>query len=246
MVPSAARAAAADTSNIVERAYVLWNRSADRQVVEIPASGSAAQLYDMTSHNYVLDPQDGKYEIGLPAVATSDFPQLTSFEVSGITGAPYILIEQVQRGWTPVDPQLIRIQGVDSTIVALDLPAAATSEPLIVPTDVPPPTAIPQPTVDPADDTSPPIPLMQPLPVVSPPTFTVTWSALDNSGIASYIVWVRVNGGDWQNWLETSATSADYSGSPGNTYEFALWAVDLAGNWSQNVDLSPQAVTAVQ
>jgi len=69
---------------------------------------------------------------------------------------------------------------------------------------------------------------------------------MDDSGIASYIVWVRVNGGDWTKWLETSDTQADYTGSSGNTYDFALWAEDLAGNWSQNIELSPQATTKVQ
>ncbi|MCC6803426.1 MAG: hypothetical protein IT319_11110, partial [Anaerolineae bacterium] len=52
-------------------------------------------------------------------------------------------------------------------------------------------------------------------------------------------------GGTWEKWLETSAVQADYAGASGSTYEFALWAVDLAGNWSENIDLVPQAVTTV-
>jgi hypothetical protein len=68
----------------------------------------------------------------------------------------------------------------------------------------------------------------------------------DNSGIAGYLVWVRENGGTWQPWLETSETQADYNGTSGSTYEFAVWAVDLAQNWSTNTELSPQAVTRVE
>jgi hypothetical protein len=85
-----------------------------------------------------------------------------------------------------------------------------------------------------------------PLPEVSPPTFNVSWEAQDESGIESYTIWVRVDGGTWQTWLQTAQTSAIFTGSPGRTYEFAAWAVDLAGNWSENIDLEPQAVTTVE
>jgi len=230
-------------SNVVERAYIMWNDSPNRLVVEVPASGPSAELYDMGSQDYMLAPQNGLYDIGLPAVAASDFPQLASAEVSHISGSPYILIEQVQQGWTPVDPQTIHIQGQPTPEASAD---TGTVAPLIA---VPPPataTPIPKPTLDPALDHAPPIPLMQPLDAVSPATFTLHWSGMDDSGIASYIVWVRVNGGDWTKWLETSDTQADYTGSSGNTYDFALWAEDLAGNWSQNIELSPQATTKVQ
>jgi hypothetical protein len=117
--------------------------------------------------------------------------------------------------------------------------------PTPLPTQTPTPAPTPRPTTDPALDTVPPLPIMLAMPEVSPVTFTVRWNAMDNSGIASYLVWVRVNGGTWENWLETTDTQALYYGEPGNTYEFALWAVDLAGNWSSNVELEPQAVTRV-
>ncbi len=231
-------------SNVSQRAYVMWNRSPDRLEVDIPASGSAARLYDATGEDYQLSPQDGIYQIGLPAVAAGDYPMLTPSEISHVSGAPYILIEQVEPGWTPVDPQMVHIEGeAVTTLGAPDVPTVTAAA--IIPVVATPPP-IPQPTVDVAQDTTPPIPLMQPLPEISPPQFTVRWSGLDNTGIASYIVWVRVDGGDWQKWLETSDVQADYDGTPGNTYEFALWAVDLAGNWSQNIELSPQAVTTVR
>ncbi|MBC7813087.1 MAG: hypothetical protein H7175_18160, partial [Burkholderiales bacterium] len=84
------------------------------------------------------------------------------------------------------------------------------------------------------------------LPPTSAPTFGIAWSAEDESGIESYTVWVRVNGGEWQPWLETDHTEAQYTGTSGNSYEFAVWAVDLAGNWSPNTVLVPQAVTRVE
>ena len=232
-------------STVTERAYVLWNMSADRLTVEIPASGSSAVLYSMNEDEYILTPQEGKYIIGLPTVEASDYPLLTSSEINRISGEPFILVEQVPLGGLVIDPKLVRVQGADVSLS--ELAAVPTDPPaqqeIVVPT--PMPTASPQPTTDPAFDTTPPLPVMAPLPVVSSPTFSVQWSGLDNSGIVSYIIWVRVNGGAWEKWLETTSIQADYTGAPGNTYEFAAWALDLAGNWSQNVELEPQAVTSV-
>ncbi len=228
-------------SNVTQRVYAMWNRSPNRVVVEIPASGQSAELYDMSSTDYLLSPQNGVYDIGLPPLSASDFPDLTSSELIRDTGAPYLLVEQVQAGWSPIDPQLVHIQGEETPPGSIANLPTVTAE-VVAPTATP----LPQPTTDPAMDTQPPIPLMQPLPEDSPATFTVHWSALDNSGVASYIVWVRINGGTWQKWLETSDTQADYTGVPGDSYEFALWAVDLAGNWSDNIDLAPQAATTVQ
>jgi len=83
------------------------------------------------------------------------------------------------------------------------------------------------------------------LPQTSPATFTVEWTATDESGIQLYLIWIRIDGGQWLPWLETTDTSAEYTGQTGKTYEFSAWAQDLAGNWSENVQLSPQAVTTV-
>ncbi|MCC6803665.1 MAG: hypothetical protein IT319_12350 [Anaerolineae bacterium] len=236
-------------SNISERAYVMWNRSSGRLVLEVPASGRSAQLYDMDNVSYVLSPQSGQYEIGLPSVVRAEYPLLTSWEVDQISGDPYILVEQVQQGWTPIDPQLVRLQGADTQVVAAvveiptEAPVAVTP---FIPTAVPTtaPTAVP--TTDPALDQQPPTVLIEALPLYSPATFTVRWSGDDDGGIAGFIIWVRVNGGNWQKWLETTDLQADYTGTPGDAYEFALWAVDLAGNWSSNIDLLPQAATIVQ
>ncbi len=230
-------------SSVSERATVLWNTSAEQIVVEIPASGSSAQLYGM-SDDYLLTPQDGLYSIGLPPATTSDYPQLTSSELQQLGGEPFILIEPVERGWTPVDPLLIHLKGAAPPASESTVEPHPTFGPVLG-VNTPAPTAQPQPTVDPALDHAPPVPLMQALPATSPPTFTVQWGALDNGGIASYVVWVKIDDNDWQKWLETSDTQADYPGESGHTYQFALWAVDLAGNWSQNIELSAQATTTV-
>jgi hypothetical protein len=84
------------------------------------------------------------------------------------------------------------------------------------------------------------------LPEVSPPTFRVLWSAEDESGIADYIVWVRADGGEWIPWLQTRDESGTFEGESGVHYEFSLWAVDLAGNWSENIELSPLTATRVE
>jgi hypothetical protein len=76
--------------------------------------------------------------------------------------------------------------------------------------------------------------------------FTVRWQGQDEGGIAGYLIWVRVNGGDWQPWLETGETQADYTGAAGSTYEFAAWAQDSAGNWSADTEVITQATTAVR
>jgi hypothetical protein len=232
-------------SNVVERAYVMWNHSSARLPVEVPASGSSAQLYDMGSDDYQLSPQDGKYIIGLPPVSRDDYPGLPLAEIAQISGDPFILIEQVQPGAPPLNTDLVRVNGDTTEIV--DLP---TASPIVINT-IPPtaiPTPIPQPTVDPALDTQPPVPVVLPLASTSPSTFTVQWDAVDDSGIAGYIVWVRVNGGNWEKWLQTTSDEkqANYVGAPGSTYEFSLWAVDLGGNWSENIELAPLATTTVQ
>lgn len=85
-----------------------------------------------------------------------------------------------------------------------------------------------------SDDTQPPITTMNPLPEYSRRNFTVSWSGDDpgGSGISHYDVQVRVDSGEWQNWLEeVTVTEAEYvNGENGRTYEFRVRAVDNAGN----------------
>ena len=88
--------------------------------------------------------------------------------------------------------------------------------------------------------------VVNPLPQTSAPSFVVTWQGQDDSGVESYLLWVRVDGGEWQPWMESPDTSAEYPGESGRQYEFDIWARDLAGNWSTRVELEPQATTRVE
>jgi hypothetical protein len=217
-----------------QRIYVMWNRRFEDGELQLPASGFSGQLFSALDQDWQVTPEDGLYELTLPAATRDHYPFTRAGEQSGIGGPPLILVEQMDDIAAPVDQ-------LNPALVPLDIPQAPLT---LTPGSVTAPTA--RPTTDPAVDTAAPSTSMLALPVVSPPVFTVAWSAQDNSGIESYLVWVRVDGGDWQPWLETTATSAQYTGASGSTYEFAVWAVDLAGNWSSNIELEPQAVTHVE
>jgi spore germination protein YaaH len=60
----------------------------------------------------------------------------------------------------------------------------------------------------------------------------VSWRVVDYvSGVQSYTVQVRKDGGAWQTWLSgTHATAEWYTGTAGSTYEFRVQAVDWKGN----------------
>ncbi len=76
----------------------------------------------------------------------------------------------------------------------------------------------------------------------------VAWTGSDDaggSGIASYTVFVSVDGGPFAVWLGgTTATSAAYAATPGHTYGFYTVATDNAGN-TQLTPAAAQATTAV-
>lgn len=99
-------------------------------------------------------------------------------------------------------------------------------------------------------DTTPPTATVNALPAWSPGTFTVTWTGQDNpggTGIQSYDIQARTNGGPWQDWqMNTTATSAQFTGQNGSLYEFRARARDRAT--PPNVGAyptSPQANTRV-
>jgi hypothetical protein len=76
---------------------------------------------------------------------------------------------------------------------------------------------------------------VSPLPAVTAtPQFTVSWSGRDGaggSGIASYSIYVSVDGGAFLPWLtNTTLTSATYDGAFGHSYAFYSVATDSAGN----------------
>jgi hypothetical protein len=88
--------------------------------------------------------------------------------------------------------------------------------------------------------------------------FQVSWSGSDpapSSGIASYSVWVQVDGLPPTQWLaDTTDTAAVYSGSNGHSYSFYSTAKDGAGNeegapgapdCTTYVDTDPPAIPAL-
>lgn len=211
-----------------ERIVVLWNRRFDRATVEIPAVGRNAQLISLEGNTVIQPNGDNAYELVVPPAMPDNYGRPPQGADAAIGGPPYILIE---REGSAVDVVQIPVETIE-----------------IPPTQVPiVPTAMPQirPTANPANDTSPPMAQVMPLPETSEAVFMVMWEGQDDSAIDRYLVWVRVDGGEWSPWLETSLTGANYIGVPGSTYEFVVWAVDIAGNWSTNTDLIPQAQTVI-
>jgi hypothetical protein len=215
-----------------ERIHVAWNRSLQPLVLDLPASGQLATLYTLDGQDFILTPDSDLYRVTLAPATPDDFPYLVGGDGAAVGGPPVIIVEQAARDST-VNPALPQFEPQPQ---APPPPAASTPAPVV---------QVARPTVDPAADTNAPVAVMIPLPVVSPPTFTLAWDGQDDSGIAAYLVWVRIDGGEWQPWLETDQTRADFNGETGRRYEFAVWAVDLAGNWSLNTELAPQAVTSV-
>jgi hypothetical protein len=84
------------------------------------------------------------------------------------------------------------------------------------------------------------------LPTYSLRTFAVSWSGTDpgGSGIDTYDVQYRANGGDWIDWItDTTATEAQFVGAGGYFYEFRARGEDNAGNVEPFGD--PEASTTV-
>lgn len=229
-----------------ERIHVIWNRRFEPNAALVTAEGSSATLLRM-NHSQSIQPTDGVYRIDLRAAIPDSFPELEAQDISAIGGEPVILIEVVDGDLNL--PAIVKGGGgLGGVVNSGAVPIAPTLAPFdeILPTPVPEVAAPQRPTSSPDHDTTAPVTSMSPLPPTSPPTFTVQWAARDDGQISHYIVWVQVNSGEWSPWVETQRTEGIYTGIPGNTYRFAVWAVDLAGNWSANTELTPQAETIVQ
>jgi len=213
-----------------ERITVMWNRRLDTRTIAWEAVGENAELISLSGSQLITPNERNFYVLEMPP-AVSDINQ-TGSDYGGVTigGEPYILIER-------------RTGRVQSSNIDLALP---TLLPMLTPAPTLPATqVIPRATIPPENDTRPPVANVLPLPETSLATFRVEWTGTDESGVQIYLIWVRIDGGQWLPWLETAQTSAEYSGQVGQTYEFAAWAQDLAGNWSENVQLQAQATTQV-
>ncbi|MDX1992303.1 MAG: hypothetical protein SF029_07940 [bacterium] len=249
-----------------ERLTLVWNTTFDPLTFELPAAGQNAQiltLNDSFASPRLIDAQDGVYRLQLPPAQPDNIPNPPPGQDAAIGGAPFILIErpggQMPSNAIALEPTVTPpapIPAPPTPESALSPPAAPSVEQTIstpfltvtasVPTAAPP---LPTPTFDIAQDITPPQASISPLPPTSPAQFTVAWGGIDDTGIAAFVIWVRVNGGDWTVWLNIDRAdqrSATYIGVPGSLYEFAAWAVDLNGNWSLNIQLEPQAATRVE
>jgi RHS repeat-associated protein len=94
-------------------------------------------------------------------------------------------------------------------------------------------------------DSTLPVSSINALPATSPNNFNVSWAGSDSdSGIASYNIFVAVDGGQYSFWkTNITATSATYAGQPGHTYAFYSIGVD----GSNNTEAAPsQADTTTQ
>lgn len=82
-------------------------------------------------------------------------------------------------------------------------------------------------------DSGPPISQVSPLPnITQTDSFVVRWSGSDagGSGILYYEVRYRIDGGPWQIWqTQTSLTSATFTPTGDDLYEFEVRAVDNSG-----------------
>ncbi len=221
-----------------QRIYVVWNDTADRSAVTIPASSTNAMLYGIGDQQ-ALTPLNGYYTVALDGALRGELVSLTTPD-NALGGDPRILVESYNG--TPADTTLIMLEGGSPRVPLTTTPGAINV--VEAPTQPPVPTA--HPTTDPALDTQPPTTYVDPLPDTSPVSFTLRWGGNDNSGITEYLVWVRVDDGEWQPWQQTNSREALYTGASGSRVEFAAWAVDLAGNWSANLELAPQAATTIQ
>ena len=97
-------------------------------------------------------------------------------------------------------------------------------------------------------DTVPPESSVSTQPSFSRATFTLSWSGSDNlggSGLASYTIYVSDNGGSFTPFLiNTTQTSAPFTGLDSHTYGFYSIAIDNAGN-VQPTPSAAQATTTV-
>lgn len=224
---------------------IAWSRTLQGASLQIPAQVQAARLYRLDGSETMLSAEDEQFTVSLAGATTDDFPFLYAGDGAGIGGAPVLIVERTGSGGGAAPAATLQY---NPALVPFPVPAYPTRAPvLLTPGPVGPvQPLLPTVLADPALASGLPVTAMQPLPLTSPITFTVTWSAQSQAEIKSYIVWMRANGGHWQLWQETSATSAEFSGESGNVYEFAVWAVDVAGNWSANTELQPQAYTQIE
>jgi hypothetical protein len=217
-----------------ERILVLWNETFAPVTLPLLRTSSSATVYTLQDIETQTPSDDGYYYFDLQPATNFSFPDLDASRTNAIGGEPIIIVESNEDA-IPAEDYVIDAD--DSTAIARPTVMPTVGAILLNPVSTSP---------APENDTTPPVPSMAQLPETSPTIFTVQWSAEDASGRKSYAVWVRVDGGEWSPWLETTLTQADYAGTAGSQYEFSLSAQDNAGNWSTSTDLQPMTSTHVE
>lgn len=203
-----------------ERILVMWNRRTAPATIEIEPVGVGGRLVSLQSNLAIHADGDGLYRVTLPPATASAVRSGGPYGGLAIGGMPYILIERRSDDVIPL--------GVDP-----------------LPSETPAPTLTPAPTPTfSLGGSNAPQASILPLPETSPPRFEVNW--VGEGDVDYFVIWAREAGGDWQSWQTTDETGAIFDGTPGQTYEFAAWMVDSAGNWSDNVRIQPQAATTVE
>ncbi len=231
-----------------ELIHVIWNRLFEANTHTIIGSRPSARLYSLEAAPQPLAPDNrGNYVVNLQPALPDNYTTLEDGDTTAIGGAPIIVVEAMT-GELPIQPASPVVVAVNP---ATPIPVAPDAAPTVIIesqlTPIPTQAVLPPPPLPiVSDDATPPTTSMEALPEVSSAVFAVRWNGDDASGIEKFIIWMRINGGEWQPWLETARNEAYFSGTPGNRYEFAAWALDYAGNWSTNIDLNPQAQTQVQ
>lgn len=218
-----------------ERILVIWNRTFEPIQFPLTKASNSASMYTLNGTQTITPDADGYYFFELKPATDFNFPDVEAERITAIGGEPIIVVEPIQDGINPTPADLVLDPVGDGAF-------RPTVEPQIGAVIAPPARA----TLSPDDDVTPPVPSMQALPATSFPIFTVNWGATDDGEVLNYFVWVRIDGGEWLPWLQTTATQSDYAGESGSTYEFSVWAQDAGGNWSSNTDLEPLTQTRVE
>ena len=111
-----------------------------------------------------------------------------------------------------------------------------------------PPAPLDTPLAENTIDATAPTSAVAPLPLYAQPVFTVAWQGADNSGgsgAQDYTIYVSDNGGPFTVWkLNTTGTSASYTGMVNRAYAFYSVARDGAGN-VEAVPMTADASTTV-
>jgi hypothetical protein len=71
---------------------VFWNRTLEHLKTSLPAANNPALLLSLTVESFISPNNAGLYDVHMPAATPDDFPFLNAGDVSGIGGAPLLLI----------------------------------------------------------------------------------------------------------------------------------------------------------